>query len=231
MVKIMRESYIYNTLLTYIISNAGYFQHIVEEFFNIAASAHTKDEYEKAFSVICRRYMNDLTDKNVQSYLLKAGLMEPETIEDIKQFYIDNAGELQRTILSAKMQQGKKYTLVYLNEFGYPVADRIVFHSVSICKYAQFTDAVKMTFKRYRKRSYGACYFYDQSIAIYEGWHELKKEDTYNKVKETENVTTWKSKYSCFDTAFFTDMVARLGNPIAEYRNFKVRESDGKVFA
>lgn len=47
----MREAYIYNTLPTYIISNAGYFQHIVEEFFNITASAHIKDEYEKAFSV------------------------------------------------------------------------------------------------------------------------------------------------------------------------------------
>lgn len=227
----MREAYIYNTLSSYIISNAGYFQHIVEDFFNITASAHTKDEYEKAFSVICRRYMNDLTDENVQSYLLKSGLMDSETIEEIKQFYNDNAGELQKTILSANMQQGKKYTLVYLNDFGFPVADRIVFHSVSICQYAQFTDAVKMTFKRYRKRSYDACFFYDQSIAIYEGWHELKKEDTYNKVEETEKVTMWKSKYSCFDAAFFTDMVARLGKPIAEYRNFKVRESDGKVFA
>lgn len=227
----MRESYIYNTLPSYIMSNAGYFQHIVEEFFNVTATAHTKKEYERAFSTVCRRYMNDLTDEHVQRYLLKSGLMEYETIEEIKQFYIDNAGELQKTVLSANMQQGKKYTLVYLNEFGFPVADRIVFHSFSICKYVQFTDAVKMTFKRYRKRSYDACFFYDQSIAIYEGWHELKKDDTYNKVKESDKVTTWKSKYSCFDAAFFTDMVARLGKPVAEYRNFKIRESDGKVFA
>ncbi len=227
----MRESYIYNTLPTYIVSNTGYFQNIVEEFFSKTASAHTKDEYVKSFSAVCRRYMKDLTDENVQRYLLKSGLMELETIEEIKQFYIDNAGELQRTILSANMQQGRKYTLVYLNEFGFPVADRIVFHSISICQYAQFTDAVKITFKRYRKRSYDGCYFYDQSIAIYEGWHELKKEDTYNKVEETEKVTMWKSKYSCFDAAFFTDIVTRLGKPIAEYRNFKVRKADGKVFA
>lgn len=227
----MREAYVYNTLPNYIMSNAGYFQHIIEEFYNVTASAYTKEEYDKAFSLVCRRYMNDLADENVQIYLVTSGMMEPETIGEIKQVYIDNAGRLQKTVLDANMQQGKKYTLVYLNGFGFPVADRIVFHSFSICKYAQFTDAVKMTFKRYRKRSYDACFFYNQSLAIYEGWHELKKEDTFNKVEETEKVTTWKSKYSCFDAAFFTDMVARLGEPIAEYRNFKIRETDGKVFA
>ena len=39
---------------------------------------------------------------------------------------------------------------------------------------------------------------------------KLKKEDTYNKAKETDEVTTWKSKCSCFDADFFTDIVARL---------------------
>lgn len=216
---------------TYITNNTGYFQHIVEEFYNATASAYTKEEYEKMFSLICRRYMNDLSDEKVQNYLLISGMMEPESIAEIKQFYVDNAGELQKTVIAANMQQGKKYTLVYLNEFGFPVADRIVFHSVSICQYAQFTDAVKMTFKRYRKQSYVACYFYDQSIAIYEGWHELKKEDTYNKVSETEKVIISKSKYHCFDSRFYTDMIERIGKPLAEYRNFKVRASDGKVFA
>ena len=219
-----------NTLPSYIRSNAGLYDRIAETFYTEIAKAHTEEEYKNTFSKMCRYYMKDFSNEDVQRYLLESGTMETEDIEAIKQFYIDNAEPLQKTILSSNMEEGKRYTLVYMNEFGFPVADKITFMSVTPCQYAQYTDAVKMVFKRARKRNAIAKYFYNCSIAIYEGWHDLQKEDTYNKTRETAEVTCYMSKYTCFDSRFFSDAVEKFGKPLAEYRNFKTG-TNGKVYA
>ena len=227
----MMETYIYDTMPAYIRSNAGFYDRIAEEFYEETAKARTKEEYDLAFAKICRCWMKDLTNEDVQRYLLESGIMEAEDMAAIRKFYIDNAGDFQKAILSANMQEGKKYTLVYLNDFGFPVLDKITFYGCSPCQYAQYTDAVKMIFKRARKRTMMGKYFYGTSLAIYEGWYDISKEDTYKKTGESSTVTTYISKYTCFDSRYFSDMVEKLGTPLVEYRNFRVREADGKVFA
>ena len=114
-----------------------------------------------------------------------------------------------------------------MNEFGFPVADKIVFKGVSPCQYAQYTDAIKMTVRRARKRSDVYINFYDCSMAIYEGWKDLPEEVANEKIGEHLR----QSRYGCFDARYFEDCVKYFGKPIVEYRNFKVRESDGKTFA
>lgn len=153
--------------------------------------------------------------------------MEPDTIDVFRQFYIENAEPFQKSIINAGLIIGNKYTLVYMNEFGFPVADKIVLKGVSLCQYAQYTDAVKITVRRARKRSDVCINFYDCSIAIYEGWHDLPEEITH--IKISDNLR--QSKYGCFDSRYFDDCVNYFNKPVVEYRNFKVRESDGKTFA
>jgi hypothetical protein len=214
-------------MLPYIRSNAGFYDHIAREYYSVTAQAKTKEEYNKFMFTFCKRWKKELTDENVLAYFLESGEMETDTIEEFKRFYIDNAEQFQKTIINANLIIGKKYTLVYMNDFGFPVADKIVFKGASPCQYAQYTDAIKLTVRRAKKRSDVYVNFYDCSLAIYEGWHELPEDVAYERVNDHLRL----SKYSCFDARYFEDCVNYFGKPIVEYRNFKTRESDGKTFA
>ncbi|WP_143323062.1 hypothetical protein [Clostridium sp. HBUAS56010] len=214
-------------MLPYIRSNASFYNRIAEEYFTTIAQAKTREEYEKVLFSFCKRWQRELTDENVLSYFIESGEMEPNTADEFRQFYIENAEPFQKAIINAKLTIGNKYTLVYMNEFGFPVADKIVFKGASPCQYAQYTDAVRITARRARKRSDVYINFYDCSLAIYEGWNDLPEEVTHERISDNLR----QSKYSCFDARFFEDCVKYFGKPIVEYRNFKTRESDGKVFA
>lgn len=214
-------------MLPYIRSNAGFYNRIANEYFTTTTQAKTKEEYEKLLFSFCKRWKRELTNNDILSYFIESGEMEPDTIEEFRQFYIDRAEPFQKAIINANLIVGKKYTLIYMNEFGFPVADKIVFKGVSPCQYAQFTDAIKMTARRARKCSDVYINFYDCSIAIYEGWHDLPEEVTH--VKISDNLR--QLKYGCFDARYFEDGVNYFGEPVVEYKNFKVRESDGKTFA
>jgi len=214
-------------MLPYIRSNAGFYDRIASEYFTTTAQAKTKEEYDKLLFSFCKRWQKELTNNDILSYYIESGEMELDIIEEFRKFYIDNAEPFQKAIIKANLIVGKKYTIVYMNEFGLPVADKIVFKGVSPCQYAQYTDAIKMTVRRARKRFDVYINFYDCSMAIYEGWHNLPEEVTH--VKISENLR--QSKYGCFDARYFEDCVNYFGEPVVEYKNFKVRESDGKTFA
>lgn len=219
-----------NTFSSYIRSNAGYYNQIAEDFYSSTAAAHTKAEYRAAFASVCRSHMREFTNPEVMRYMETTGAIEPEDVANIKRFYIENAEHFQREVLSAELQEGKRYTLVYLNEFGFPVADNITLSSVYPCQYAQYTDAVAFRFKRKKARTETVHYFYDCSLAVFEGWHTLEKEDTFEKVRETASATMYKSKYSSFDARYFIELVQKLGSPILQYSCFKIGV-DGKIYA
>lgn len=214
----------------YIKSNVATYQKIADDFYNHTAKAKTAEEYQQELEKVCRKYMRDLSDSDVLSYMQETGIMEEESIVDIKNYYINNAEPFQKAILSANLVEGKRYTLVYLNDLGFPTADKITFAEAEPCQYAQFTDAVKLTFKRTRKRTKGVHYFYDCSLAIYEGWHDLEESDVLKKTGETKHTTKYETKYTCFDSRFFTELIQRLGEPIVEYKNLKTGKN-GKIFA
>ena len=214
-------------MLPYIRSNSSFYNRIAEEFFSVTCQAPTKEEYDKLYFSFCKRWQRELTDENVLEYFIESGGMEPDTIAEFRQFFIENAEPFQKAIINAGLVIGNKYTLVYMNEFGFPVADKIMFKGVSPCQYAQFTDAIKMTVRRARKRTDECINFYDCSLAIYEGWKDLPEDVSHIKINDHLK----QSKYSCFDSRYFDDCVNYFGNPVVEYKNFKVRESDGKTFA
>lgn len=216
---------------SYISSQTKFYNQIAENYFSSIASAHTKEEYDAVMAQICRKWMREFTNENVLTYYLESGQMDSDDIETIRKYYVDHAEPFQKAVLSANLKCGRKYTLVYLSEFGFPVADKITFRDVTPCQYAQYTDAVRMVYRAARKRSDVAHYFYNCSIAIFEGWRDMDDKIGYEKVNETDNVITWKSKYTCFDASFFEDSIKSMGTPFFEYRNYKTRKTDGKVFA
>ena len=118
-------------------------------------------------------------------------------IEAIKVFYdlfMKYAEPLQKALYN-KLQEGKRYTLVYLNDFGFPVAEKITFHSVRSSTYAQHSDVMEMIFTPYRKRTQYRKFFYNCSMMFFEGWQDLKEEEIKVTLEDNKNVQIKKSKY------------------------------------
>lgn len=224
------EEYVNNQIPYYVTSNRGYYAKLAYDFFEIISGAKDKETYEKVFSMFCREHMKDLASEDVQKYLMCSGIMESETVEEIRQFYLDNAEPFQQSFLSAGLESGKRYTLVYISDTGFPVADKITFIKMAPCQYAQYTDSICMTFVRAKCRKEIKKYFYPISIAIYEGWLDLKREDYMDKIEEKANVTAYRSKYNAFDSRYFTDVVDKFGTPLVEYKNFR-QGVNGCVYA
>lgn len=154
---------------------------------------------------------------------------EAEAIRIFDEMVMKYAEPLQKALYN-KMESGKKYTLVYLNDFGFPVAVKMVFDSMKLTTYAQYSDVVEMVFKPYRKRGNVKKYFYNSSVMVFEGWQELKEEDTHEVLKDNGTVKTLKSKYACFDSRYMEDMEKVFNNAVVIYKDYKVGEN-GKVYA
>lgn len=215
----------------YILHQTGFYNQIAKEYYEETAKAHIKEDFEQALDHMCQKWRRELTDQNVMMYYLESGEMEPDEIKTIQQWYIDHAEPFQKAMIDADLQPGGKYTIFYLNDFGFPVTRKITFHGMWPCQYAQYTDAIKIEFREFRKRSDIVTTLYNCSVAIYEGWKELNREDVQKKVSDQNGVEVWQSKYGCFDARFFEDGLTALGKPLLVWKNFKTRETDGKVFA
>lgn len=140
------------------------------------------------------------------------------------------AEPLQKAIYNAGMVTGGKYTLVYCNDFGFPVALKITFHGIELCTYAQYSDCVKLLFVPHRKRKIYQQYIYDKSIMIFEGWQDLKEEDFKTVLRDDENARIVMSKYPCFDSRYIEDLEHIFINPVCIYKDYKVGVN-GKEYA
>lgn len=227
----MVETYVSGSIPAYVKNNVYFFEKIIEKFYAETANTYSEEEYHAAVASVLTRYKKELMDEKVMSYLIEEGYLDSETVEEIRAYYTENAEPFQKTLMNAGLESEKRYTLVYMNEFGFPVADQVTIKSVCMTTYAQYTDAVSITFRRKGKRKDTRIIFYDCSLAVYEGWHDLKKEVSCDKLRETEKVTVYQSKYACFDPRFFEDCLKYFGRPIVEYKNYKVKNSDGKIIA
>ena len=99
------------------------------------------------------------------------------------------AEPLQKAVDAAGLVPGRKYTLVYLSEFGFPIAEKITFHGYTLTTYAQHADAVRLTYTPYRKRSTrGRLFCGSSSLLIFNGWQELPETATHETLKEDEKV-------------------------------------------
>lgn len=154
---------------------------------------------------------------------------EAEAIQAFNKMFEKYAGELQKA-LYGKLETGKKYTIVHLGEFGFPIAQKITFHSMKCTTYAQHGDVVKMIFTPYRKRNQYQKYFYNASFMIFEGWQDLNETDTKEVLKDDGNVKLVKSKYACFDSRYIDDLENVFKNPVVIYKNYKTGVN-GKLYA
>ena len=154
---------------------------------------------------------------------------EKEAEKAFDEILLKYAEPLQKALYN-KLEEGEKYTLVYLNDYGFPVAQKIKFHSMKCTTYAQHSDVVEMVFTPYRKRSQVKKRFYKRSLMVFKGWQDMKAEDTQEVLKNNESVKITKSKYACFDYRYIEDLEKAFKNAVVIYKNYRIGVN-GNIYA
>ena len=155
---------------------------------------------------------------------------EEQAKKDFTELLRKYAGNIQRAFLDADMKPGKRYTIFRMNDFGFPVAQKIEFRSLELTTYAQLWDAVGLVYRPCRKQKFYRTYFYEGSFAICEGWQDLPENFGYEVLQSASGVTISRSKYGCFDSRFFEDMKKVIQNVLAVSEDYRTGV-DGKVYA
>ncbi len=155
---------------------------------------------------------------------------EEEALKTFDSFVQKYAGELQKACYNANLKKGQKYTMVYCDEFGFPVAQRMTFEKMELTTYAQYHDVVHLTYRPYKARSIYSQYLYYKSYMIFEGWQTMKKDDHMDKVHEDSSMVMHRSKYGCFDSRYIEDAEKLFKNPVMIHKDYKVGKN-GKVYA
>ena len=131
-----------------------------------------------------------------------------ETFNELVQKY---AEPFQRAVYGAHLVRGNAYTFVYIDDFGFPVTMKCTLHGYEATTYAQHSNAVKFTVKERRKKRQCKRLFYNQSLLIFSGWHDLPDDVLWKTVKRGNGVTVRRSSYGSFDEHFIDDALAHMG--------------------
>ena len=141
------------------------------------------------------------------------------------------AEPLQKAVDAAGLVPGRKYTLVYLSEFGSTIAEKITFHDYTLTTYAPHADVVRLTYTPYRKRSLrGRLFCGSSSLLIFNGWQVLPEQATHETLKEDEKVKITRSKYESFSASYIEDAAALLKDPVMIFKSYQTG-ANGKVYA
>jgi hypothetical protein len=114
--------------------------------------------------------------------------------------------------LNNTLEVGKEYTIIQITDFGFTSESHIKLVSSQIKPYAQYNDSVQLIFKVKNKRlsrnNAGFNFHGVKTMAVYEGWHNLKDSvNSDNILKDNSEVKVTQAKYSCFDRRNLTDII------------------------
>ena len=116
------------------------------------------------------------------------------------------AEPLQRTIASADLQPGGRYTLVFHNEFGFPIA--------------QHSDVVQLAVVyRSGKQQWLKLFIGYESLLIFKDWQELPESVVWRPTRSTRDGAVRVSKYESFSDRYIEDALRVLKDPVVIYRS------------
>jgi len=112
---------------------------------------------------------------------------------------------IQEQFKNADLKQGQKVTLFYISDFGSILNKMVTLDSVEYTKYAQYENAVKLTFTPKGKRKKYYNYFYS-TLLVYDGWLELPQ-SVLHEVSESNDFVITKTKYLSCDKKQYDEIL------------------------
>lgn len=148
------------------------------------------NEYKESFKNKLNKYNIKLTKKIIQQ-------LDIEALKVSMYKLLIEVDGIQEQFKNADIQQGDKLTLFYISDWGSIVTNRMTFDSVIPSKYAQYDNAVKITFKPEGKRNLHYKFFHSD-LLVYKGSHSLPDE-VLNHVEVKNGMKLTRSKYGSCD--------------------------------
>lgn len=145
------------------------------------------------------------------SFRLNKSIIQQVTIEELKlAMYklLKEVDGIQEQFKDADLQQGQKVTLFYIGDMGGLITSHITIDKVENSKYAQYDNAVKITFKQPRKHGLYYNYFYNDML-VYDGWIELPQSVLYNQ-KVSNGFICTSTKFSSCDKKAYDAIIEYL---------------------
>lgn len=112
---------------------------------------------------------------------------------------------IQEQFKNADLKQGQKLTMFYISDWGSIVTNRIILDKIEYKKYAQYDNAVKITYKPQGKRNLYYSYHYS-TMLVYDGWLELPVTVLHD-VKQTEDFVMTSTKYASCDKKQYDEII------------------------
>jgi hypothetical protein len=139
---------------------------------------------------------------------LNKGIIQQLEIEPLKvamyKLLIEVDG-IQEQFKNADIHQGEKITLFYISDWGSIVTDRIIFNSAEPSKYAQYDNAIKLTYTPANKRKLYYNHFYS-TLLVFKGLHILP-DSVLNHVEEKNGMRITRSKFGSTDSKQYDEIL------------------------
>ena len=161
---------------------------------------------------------NKATDTLVDS---RMAATEQDALKDHDDMITTYALPLQARLHAARMEAGKRYTLVTMSDFGMPVALNFTFHDVDYKAYAQYEDAATVYCFPKGARNLRQVRLHNQSFAIYSGWRVLSDDMIFNVERRPNGVVSKAGKYASFDERYMVDICDVWADFIVLYQNVR----------
>ncbi|MEW5569645.1 LPD29 domain-containing protein [Rossellomorea marisflavi] len=154
-----------------------------------------------------------ITKINKFNLTFNKSVIQQIDIEDLKAaFYkiLNETDGIQEQFNKADLQEGDKVTMFYISDWGSIVTSRMTISSVKNEPYAQYKDAVRVTYKPQKKKSLFYTHFYS-NLLVYRGWHSLPV-DVLHTLSQGNGFQVTKSKYHSCDLKQFDEILNHFKN-------------------
>ncbi|MFT4400473.1 LPD29 domain-containing protein [Bacillus sp. SW14] len=148
----------------------------------------------------------------IKSLKLNKNIIQQVEIEELKiSLYriLQEVDSIQEQFKNAELEKGEKYTLFYISDFGSLITERVTYDSYQPMKYAQYDNAIKLTYKPENKRNLYYRHFYSD-LLMFKGWHSLPDTVLNNVEVRPEGIKIIHSKYHSCDKRQFDEVLDYL---------------------
>ncbi|WP_345806188.1 LPD29 domain-containing protein [Bacillus subtilis] len=159
------------------------------------------------------KYKASLKEKlRLNNFRLNKNIIQQVEIEELKNSLyriLHEVDSIQEQFKNADLEKGEKYTLFYISDFGSLITERITYDSYCPTKYAQYDNAVKLTYQPENKRKLYYRHFYSE-LLIFKGWHSMPETVLNNVEIRPEGIKIVHSKYHSCDKRQFDEVLDYL---------------------
>ncbi|QGI09341.1 hypothetical protein GII81_11545 [Bacillus subtilis] len=159
------------------------------------------------------KYKASLKEKlKLKKFKLNKNIIQQVEIEELKiSLYriLQEVDSIQEQFKNAELEKGGKYTLFYISDLGSLITERVTYDSYQPMKYAQYDNAIKLTYKPENKRNLYYRHFYSD-LLMFKGWHSLPDTVLNNVEVRPEGIKIIHSKYHSCDKRQFDEVLDYL---------------------